>query len=185
MHRVLRLAGLAGLFWMGPGPSAEAATATNELVFLGQPRQLTLEGRRAGEGYFSADGRQLVFQSEREPGNPFYQIYLLDLTSGDTQRVSPGVGKTTCAFLRPGSEDVLFASTHLNPEARRQQQEELDFRATGKERRYSWDYDETMDLFSSKRDGSGIRPLSPARGYDAEGAYSPDGSLIVFSSNRQ
>ena len=184
MHRVLRLAGLAGLFWMGPGPSAEAATATNESVFLGQPRQLTLEGRRAGEGYFSSDGRQLVFQSERETGNPFYQIYLLDLTSGDTHRVSPGVGKTTCSFLRPGSDDVLFASTHLNPEARRQQQEELDFRATGKERRYSWDYDETMDLFASKRDGSGIRPLSPARGYDAEGSYSPDGSLIVFSSNR-
>ena len=32
-------------------------------------RQLTFEGRRAGEGYFSKDGRHLVFQSEREPGN--------------------------------------------------------------------------------------------------------------------
>ncbi len=192
MFRILsktarRLAGSAGLAWLwaaGSGFALQAATATNESVFLGQPRQLTLEGRRAGEGYFSSDGRQLVFQSEREPGNPFYQIYLLDLTSGDTQRVSPGIGKTTCAFLRPGSDDVLFASTHLNPEARKQQQEELEFRATGKERRYSWDYDETMDLFASRRDGSGIRPLSLARGYDAEGSYSPDGSLIVFSSNR-
>jgi hypothetical protein len=57
----------------------------------------------------------LIFQSERETENPFYQIYLLDFTSGDVQRVSPGVGKTTCAFVRPGSDDVLFASTHLDP----------------------------------------------------------------------
>ena len=80
--------------------------------FLKNPRQLTLEGRRSGEGYFSADGRKLVFQSEREPGNPFYQIYLMDLETGDTTRVSPGCGKTTCAWVHPDGKRVLFASTH-------------------------------------------------------------------------
>ena len=75
-------------------------------------RQLTFEGRRAGEGYFSQDGKQLVFQSEREPGNPFFQIYLMDLENGDVLRVSPGIGKTTCAWIHSDGHRVLFASTH-------------------------------------------------------------------------
>ncbi len=41
-----------------------------------------------------------------------------------------------------------------------------------------------MDIFSAKRDGSDIIRLTDELGYDAEGAYSPDGKLIVFSSNR-
>src|SRR5262245_23429759 len=90
------------------------SSSYQERDFLSRIRRLTVEGRRAGEGYWSPDGRRLVFQSEREPGNPFYQIYLLDLTSGDTTRISPGTGKTTCAFFRPGSDQILFASTHAD-----------------------------------------------------------------------
>src|SRR5687768_9977053 len=84
----------------------------NDPQFLSSARQLTFEGRRSGEGYFSADGSKLVFQSEREAGNPFYQIYLMDLLTGETNRVSPGTGKTTCAWLHPDGTSVLFASTH-------------------------------------------------------------------------
>ena len=69
---------------------------TGELQFLKNVRQLTYEGKRAGEGYFSEDGKVMIFQSEREPENPFFQIYLLDFETGDTNRVSPGTGKTTC-----------------------------------------------------------------------------------------
>ncbi|MGZ3723823.1 MAG: hypothetical protein ACXVA9_12860, partial [Bdellovibrionales bacterium] len=38
--------------------------------YLTDIRQLTFEGSRAGEGYFSHDGRYMVFQSEREKENP-------------------------------------------------------------------------------------------------------------------
>src|SRR5690349_7999906 len=86
-----------------------------ERAFLSRVRRLTVEGRRAGEGYWSPDGQRLVFQSEREPGNPFYQIYVLDFATGETRRISPGVGKTTCAFFRPMSDQILFASTHHDP----------------------------------------------------------------------
>jgi Tol biopolymer transport system component len=164
--------------------SAFAAETNQESRFLSNTRQLTFEGRRSGEGYFSPDGRALVFQSERDPENPFYQIFLLDLESGDTHRVSPGIGKTTCAFFRPGSDNVLFASTHLDPSARAKQKAELNFRASGKERRYSWDYDEQMDIFVARRDGSNVRRLTSETGYDAEGAFSPDGASIVFCSLR-
>ena len=161
-----------------------AQDSSKEAQFLTNTRQLIYEGRRSGEGYYSADGKFLVFQSEREADNPFYQIYLLNLESGDVNRVSPGTGKTTCAFLRPGSDEVLFASTHVDPEALAKQKTELDFRATGKSRRYAWDYDDRMEIFVSKRDGSNVRRLTDAPGYDAEGSYSPDGKLIVFCSLR-
>ena len=161
-----------------------SGAAENESAFLKNVRQLTFEGKRAGEGYFSPDGKLLIFQSEREPENPFYQIYILDLESGDTHRVSPGVGKTTCAFFRPNSDEVLFASTHHDPEAKAKQKAELEFRASGKQRRYSWDYDDQMDIFACRRDGSRLKRLTDTPGYDAEAAYSPDGTKIVFCSLR-
>jgi Tol biopolymer transport system component len=179
---VLRAGALAGLCL--PLQCAGQETPTGEARFLSQVRQLTYEGRRSGEGYFSPDGQALIFQSEREPENPFYQIYVLDLRTGQTQRVSPGVGKTTCAFFRPRSDEVLFASTHLDPEAPAKQRAELEFRASGQTRRYSWDYDEHFDLFAARRDGSGLRRLTHAPGYDAEAAFSPDGRKIVFTSLR-
>src|SRR4051794_29083406 len=95
-----------------------AGKPASEADFLTHIRQLTFEGKRSGEGYFSADGKKLVFQSEREPGNPFYQIYLLDLESGDTERISPGTGKTTCAWIHPDGRRIMFASTHLDPESK-------------------------------------------------------------------
>jgi Tol biopolymer transport system component len=165
-------------------PGADKPSSSGEARFLSNTRQLIFEGKRSGEGYFSPDGKALIFQSEREPDNPFYQIYLLDLETGDSHRVSPGIGKTTCSFFRPGTDEVLFASTHLDPDAKAKQKAELEFRASGKQRRYSWDYDEHMDLFAAKRDGSQIRRLTSTPGYDAEGDYSPDGKLIVFCSLR-
>ena len=165
-------------------PDETEADSANESQFLSNIRQLTYDGKRAGEGYFSEDGNALIFQSERESDNPFYQIYLLDLLTGDTHRVSTGVGKTTCAFFRPGTDEVLYASTHHDAFAKAKQEEELKFRASGQERRYSWDYDEKMDIFSANRDGSNLKQLTDALGYDAEAAYSPDGKRIVFCSLR-
>jgi len=155
-----------------------------ERDFLSRPRRLTVEGRRAGEGYFSPDGKQMVFQSEREPGNPFYQIYELDFATGETKRVSPGSGKTTCAFFQGHTGNVLFASTHHDPRSEELQKAELEMRAAGKERRYAWDYDWEMDLYVYQAASGALKRLTEAVGYDAEASYSPDGDWIVFSSMR-
>jgi Tol biopolymer transport system component len=161
------------------------AAAAKEAHLLSNVRQLTFEGRRAGEGYFSKDGSQMVFQSEREPGNPFFQIYLMDRETGDIQRVSPGRGKTTCAWIHPDGNKVLFASTHEDESAGEKQRAEIESRKSGKERRYSWDYDEHYDLYEFDRATQEYRKLTNTRGYDAEGSWSPDGSLIAFASNRR
>ena len=157
---------------------------SKEAVLLGTPRQLTFEGRRAGEGYFSADGSRMVFQSERDPSNPFYQIYVTDLQTGDIEKVSPGHGKTTCAWIHPDGETILFASTQDDPNARKKQTEEISLRNSGKQRRYAWDYDPAFDLYARAGDGE-YEQLTDAKGYDAEASYSPDGTKIVFASNRQ
>lgn len=170
------------LFFSLTGNGATPDTA--EKKFIDQPRQLILAGRRSGEGYFSKDASKLVFQAERDDSNPFFQIYSLDLTNGDIARVSPGIGKTTCSYFHPNGKKVLFASTHHDPEAIDKQKEELAMRASGKERRYAWDYDETMDIFSSPLDGTNPIQLTKAKGYDAEGSYSPDGQWIAFCSVR-
>ncbi len=163
---------------------AAADEIDQEPRFITNARQLIFEGRRSGEGYFSAEGSKLIFQSEREEGNPFYQMYVLDLNTGDTTRVSPGTGKTTCGFFEPNSDRVIFASTHADPERLVKQKAELEFRANGKQRRYSWDYDDKFEIYSAKGDGTDLVDLTRSPGYDAESAVSPDGKQIVFCSLR-
>ena len=178
------LAAVISLVTSGFSWTVLAQAAPSERDFLTRIRRLTIEGRRAGEGYWSKDGRQLVFQSEREPGNPFYQIYVMDMESGNTTRVSPGAGKTTCAFINPETGDILFSSTHHDPRSKQLQDEELKFRASGQERRYSWDYDPEMEIYVRGRQSGALRRLTNKRGYDAEASFSPDGQWIVFSSTR-
>ena len=155
-----------------------------ETEFLSGIRQITFEGKRAGEGYFSHDASLMVFQSERRASNPFYQMYLLDFTTGDVEDVSPGYGKTTCGWIHPDNNRVLLASTHEDPQARQKMKAELEFRESGQSRRYSWDYDENYELYAYDRTAKSYKRLTSDKGYDAEGSYSPDGQQIVFASNR-
>jgi len=167
----------------------EAATSTQwdtryENQLLTNTFQLITDGARSGEGYFSADGTQFIYQAEM-PGNPFYQIYLLDLESGESNRVSTGIGLTTCAWIHPSLDRIMYASTHEDPNALAKQAEELAIRASGKARPYGWDYDPSYEIYAADSDGSNLVNLTQAAGYDAEGSYSPDGRTILFASNRE
>ena len=160
-----------------------------EAVHLKNVRQVTSGFARAGEGYFAPDTKQIIFQAEeKETGNPFYQIFVMDLETGRYRRVSPGVGKTTCAYFRPDGRKIIFASSHLDPNAKKHYAEEHmlrdEERKLKKRRRYIWDFDPHMDIFEANPDGTGLKRLTDAKGYDAEGSYSPDGKRIVFCSNR-
>lgn len=152
---------------------------------ISESRQLTFTGPRSGEGYFSADGKKMIFQSEREPGNPFYQMYVMDLTTGKTARLSPGQGKTTCGWIHPDLKHALWSSTHDDKAIPKKVQEELDSRKQTVKQKYSWSFDEEFEIYSSDLKGRNRRQLTKAKGYDAEASYSPDGKWVAFASNRR
>src|SRR5439155_5750130 len=179
------------MFWlvcvMLGGPPAD--WQEQEAVHLKNIRQLTRDFVRAGEGYFSPDGRKIIFQAEeKDTGNPFYQIFVMDLPTGKYRRISPGVGRTTCPYFSPDGKKVIYASSHLDPDAKKHQEAEYkqreEDRKAGKRRRYQWDFDPHMDIFEANPDGTSLKRLTDATGYDAEGSYSPDGKQIVFCSKR-
>lgn len=171
-------------------PAALANAGEDESVenqYLSNVRRLTTDFVKAGEGYFSPDGEQIIYQAVRGD-YPFYQIYTQPLEAGEPQLLSTGRGRTTCSYFSPDGKKIVFASSHLDPkldetEAAEIRQQEEDAR-TGKRRRYSWDFDPYMEIFEADLDGSNMKRLTDAMGYDAEGAYSPDGSLIAFCSDR-
>lgn len=163
---------------------AKSADPKSSPGLMSRTRQLTFVGTRSGEGYFSPDGRKMIFQSERDAKNPFYQIFLMDLESGKTERISTGEGKTTCAWIHPSGVKALFASSHKDPHWRTKAKEESETRAKGERAKYAWSYDEHYELYERDLKSGALKLISPALGYDAEGSYSPDGQWIAFSSNR-
>jgi Tol biopolymer transport system component len=164
-------------------PTAPALSPL-ESKFLANLRQVTQGMTKAGEGYFSPDGRQIVYQAV--PAEyPFYQIYSQPLDgSAPPRRISTGRGRTTCSYFSPDGRRILFASSHLDPqidkteaEARRRQEED---RKAGARRRYEWDFDPYTEIFEVDLDGKNPRQITRSYGYDAEGAYSRDGQWIAF-----
>ena len=163
-----------------------------EQRFLSPPVQVTEGAQKAGEGYVAPDGRRICYQAV-PLGYPFYQIYLQDIdldhpAPQPPRRVSPGRGRTTCSWFAPGGTRLLFASSHLDPELDRTEaaaraQAEEDAR-TGRRRRYQWDFDPQMDIFTANLDGTGLVRLTQHPGYDAECSFSPDGKQILFVSDR-
>ena len=158
-----------------------------EPEYLDNVRQVTSGFTKAGEGYFSPDGATIIYQAVPR-GYPFYQIYKQPLAGGTPELISTGRGRTTCSYFSPDGKRLLFASSHLDPKldqtenaARKQQEEDAK---SGRRRRYQWDFDPYTDIFEADLDGKNLRKLTDAMGYDAEGAYSADGKLIAFCSDR-
>ena len=163
-------------------PMSQIVDQANSLIT--NQKQLTFVGSRSGEGYFSADGKKLIYQSEREEGNPFYQMFILDLESGKSSRISTGLGMTTCGWIHPSLKKAMWSSTHMDTKFKTKVKAEYDERAQPIKKRYSWSYDDQYDIFESDLTGKKIKRLTKELGYDAEGSYSPNGKLIAFASNR-
>lgn len=177
--------GVAAASYEAPAPASGLAESANEDLLLSNTRLLVEGSLRSGEGYFSADGERFIYQSETAGDNPFYQIYVMDLADGSSRRVSPGIGLTTCSWIHPSEDLVMFSSTHEDPDARAKQAEEIAIRESGVSRPYGWDYDRHYDIYQADSLGNNLVNLTNTDGYDAEGSYSADGSQILFASNRE
>jgi TolB protein len=156
-----------------PGSQPAGAPETAKETRLANVKQLTFGGENA-EAYFSSDGRELVFQSTRD-GAQCDQIFAMKADGSGVRRVSSGEGRTTCAYFTPDGSRIVYASTHLGG---RQCPPRPDF-----SRGYVWPVYDSYDIFSAKPDGSDLRRLTSAPGYDAEATIGPDGR-IVFTSVR-
>ena len=137
-------------------------------------RQLTSGGQNA-EGYWSPDGRSIVYQRMNEAeGVMCDQAYVADVASGESRRVSNGKGRVSCAYFHDGGHRVLYASTHLADEACPPPADHS--------KGYVWPMVKGYDIVSHALDGSGFRRLTATPGYDAEATLSRDGKTIVFTS---
>ncbi len=141
---------------------------------LANLRQLTHGGQNA-EAYFSADGRRIIFQATPRGQESCDQMYVMDADGGTLRLVSTGMGKTTCGYFFPSGDRILFSSTHHRSAACPS--------AVDRSRGYVWRFD-PYDIFLANPDGSELRQLTDYPGYDAEATLSPDGSRIVFTSDR-
>ena len=182
-----------------PAPAAVVGNGLSPLEreFLAPPVQVTIGMPKAGEGYFSPDARRICYQAV--PAEyPFYQIFVQPFDTASPRpatpvRISTGRGRTTCSWFSPDGSRLLFASSHLDPQldatesaARAQAEED---RKTGRRRRYQWDFDPHTDIFVTNLppaagEANVLVQLTHEPGYDAECSYSPDGSTILFVSDR-
>ena len=162
-----------------PEPDSTPATARPvaehpDEVHIRNPRQLTFGGENA-EAYFSFNGQDIIFQSTRE-ANQCDQQYTMKTDGSDLRLVSTGEGRTTCGYYTPDGATIIYASTHLGDPAC----PPVPDQSLG----YVWPLYRSFDIFAANADGSGLRRLTDADGYDAEGTISPDGEKIVFTSTR-
>jgi len=158
-----------------------AAVSDPRETHLANVRQLTFGGENA-EAYFSNDGRRLTFQSQRD-NYECDQQYVMGIDGSNVHRISTGTGRTTCGWWMKGDKRILFSSTH-----------EGDPKCPPKpdySKGYVWPVYPTYRIYTVKPDGSDLKPLYPKSlkpgeqsGYNAESVVSPDGSRIVFTSDR-
>jgi TolB protein len=145
-----------------------------EMAHLRNIKQLTFGGENA-EAYFSFDGKQIIFQSTREPFK-CDQIFKMNIDGSSVKLVSTGKGRTTCSYFTPDGNRIIYASTHLgSPDC----PPPVD-RSLG----YLWALYPSFDIFSAKTDGTDLKRLTTTDRYDAEGTVSPDGKKILFTSLR-
>lgn len=135
-------------------------------------RQLTSGGQNA-EAYWSPDGKQLVFQSTREPYQ-CDQIFVMNADGSDVRLVSTGKGRTTCGYFLADGKHVVYASTH---EAGDSCPPPAD-RSKG----YVWAVYPSYDIYEATLDGKIVKKLTDTKGYDAEATVNWKTGKIVYTS---
>ncbi|MBX3363692.1 MAG: PD40 domain-containing protein [Phycisphaeraceae bacterium] len=177
----------------------EPEWALLEAPLLRDARQLTFDTQfvKAGEAYFSPDGRWVIFQAVPVPPkgdapSPHYGMYLArvqfnssgEITGlGHPVRICPEGSASTCGWFHPTQPGVVIFGSTLRPP------EHAD--APGYQRagsRYAWSFPVEMEICIAEFDPelenpamrSSPRPMFERPGYDAECSFSPDGRHVLY-----
>jgi TolB protein len=162
---------IVAAFHSSTGQQGSAVSPQPGETHFANIRQVTFGGENA-EAYFSRDGEWLTFQSTRD-GRTCDQQYVMRVDGSSLERVSNGLGKTTCGWFFPGGERLLFASSHAHDSTCPPRPDPSQG--------YVWGLDR-FDIYTANRDGTELRRLTNYDVYTAEGVLSPDGRRIVFTS---
>lgn len=185
-----------------PNPEWDDQWPSNEKSFLTNHVQLTSADRfiKAGEAYFSHDGKRIIFQAIPTPAKgdeplEHYLMYAADVVRDGKEitkiehitNLSNWGSSNTCGWFHPkDSSRVLFGSTLVAPET-----EDVAGYQRGTSK-YSWQFPREMDIVEmtlteahgtccAEMGKSEATALWERDGYDAEGSWSPDGRSILYT----
>src|SRR5262245_52026492 len=156
-------------------PPLAGATPCDELIQKDEKHfahlwKLSKDVEQAAEGYWSNDGKRLVYQGMPR-GTSCDQIFVIE-PDGTHKRLSDGNGVTTCAYFLPGDHELLYASTH----AWMQDCPPRPDMSKG----YVWAVRPEFDIYVHDLATGKERALTTEWGYDAEATVSPAGDRIAF-----
>lgn len=137
-------------------------------------RQLTFAGQNA-EAYWNLDGTKIIYQTTQD-GFVDEQIFVMNWDGTDKRMVSSGKGRHTCGYFVPNSDDVVFSAT--------------DWKDPGPGMKadmsqgYVWVVNPWFRIFRMNLLTGERRMISHGEGYHAETTIAPDGSFMVYTSNK-
>jgi hypothetical protein len=152
---------------------------------------------KAGEAYFSPNGRRIIFQAvpvppEGQEPEQHYSMYIADLTRdaeggpvgiSNVRRVSPKGSANTCGWFHPKDENlILFGCTIDPPLAPNKPGFQV---GTNK---YVWSFPENMKVVTldlrTLKDGEEPKPtpMFERPGYCAEASWDPSGRYVLYAN---
>lgn len=139
-----------------------AGLATTPLVVMGEPVSadslVRVTAVRDAYPYWSPDGGQIVFQSDRHNHmSGGFSIYVMNADGTNVRRLTFREESDETPVWSPDGSKILFSS---------------------------YITDENNELFIMNADGSDIVRLTSDPGRDGHQKFSPDGSTIIFNSQR-
>ena len=124
------------------------------------PQQLTDNDHDEWTASWSPDGARIAFDSDRDGD---YEIYVMNADGTGIVQLTHNDVLDWAPLWSPDGARIVFDS---DPDA------------------IDGEYDGPLDVMVMNADGSGTRRLTPRTAYDSGGSWSPDGTRIAFTSDR-
>jgi TolB protein len=139
-------------------------------------KRLTVNKGDESHPHWSPDGKKIIFNSARTSpdlssdwGKQFHELFIMD---------EDGRNSTQLTFLKS-----ISTYPNISPDGKF-----VAFRHFTQASGLTWDLNESKrnsEIFRMDIDGKNIINLSNHIGYDGWPCWSPDGSIIIFASNRK